>query len=965
MDYVGLTFDNEMRECMTVETVKISKWINHDDLSLDVVFRLTVRHNYKDGQFKKIKRLYAYFHDKDLENLIIDHQALALERERLEKSLSKKKERKFEEDISPLEGYVYPILTKGIVREDDGQRKRIRVDLLDYDLSEDTTKRNILFTLKFRESIYSYDSVKPREAKIPWYYDCLIEPYLLQTLKWSQDEFVPLIESLELWLQIPVGLYKSLSKVNVQPVGHFEQMFLLGKEVAKRFKNAGQPLADEKTLCINWFFSDMSATFAEEIEVTCGLRESEIEDRFVRHFYDNPGDVILVLRELLYKCKAQTLDINRIRFGISDRNVQGILEIFNIMVFQRNRRSMKENLKILQPKLEHFRNLRHGEEFVNRYDIFHDLIHCDKSEDFFSDEISSKLRQFDEFKDVIDPEYKTLMQDLSDLAELTRKFNLYDMDKDKLRYKNEILSMIDKLDHQWIWVGKLTHPDKYILFDVLTNWKHVIEKEYEEQIPRPKIEASIKAKRLVLSETIGIVVSIQNTGNGDATDVYARLLQGDDYETLTEESEIKPFLTSAERPFEPELLIRPKNETGAVISYEICYEDILRRKSKDRFEESIEFIEEEISLKKIENPYIVGDVVRDNRMFYGREELLESIINIFEGKYQINPIFLYGQRRTGKTSTLIQLKKKLGKKFAPVLFNTQEIFGKKTFYQDLMEKIREELGFEHIEIPDIEEDPFGNFKENFYNRAEQGLEGKKVVVMIDEYQLIDELITKGDYREEVIDFLNALVQDGEIKFIFAGSLLPKELKNEKWMELMKFFTTMKVSFLERNDTVDLITEPVKGSMEYDEGGIEKIISLSGCHPCFVQLICHVMVEHHNHDEVTLIGYNSINNHLSDYFERGYNILSDILEAQTDDIQRRVLFYMYDLMEKKKRISVHKSDIELNLMNYEDIERIETIDKSLDQLKKREIIRETTGHPDYYEFMVDLYRHWVKWNIRPG
>jgi hypothetical protein len=965
MDFVGLTFDNEMREFMAVETVKISKWINCNDLSLDVVFRLTVRHNYKDGQFKKIRRFYAYFHDRDFRNLIIDHSALALERKRLEKSLSEKKDRKFEEDISPLEGYLHPILTEELVKEDNGQRKRIRIDLLDYDLSEDTTKRNILFPLKFKESIFSYDSVKPREAKIPWYYDCLIEPYLLQTLKWGRDEFVPSIESLELWLQIPVELYKSLSKVNVQPVGHFEQMFLLGKKVAKRFKNVGQPLADEKTLCINWFFPDMSATFAEEIEVTCGLREFEIEEQFVRRFDDNPGDIIPVLRELLYKCKAQTLDINRITFGISDRNVKKILEIFNVMVFQRNRRSMKENLEMLQPELEHFRKLRHGEEFFHRYDVFHDLIQADKPEDFFSDGISSKLRRFDEFEDLIDPEYKTLMESLSDLAELTKKFKFYDMDKDKLRYKNEILSMIEKLSHQWIWPGKLTHPDKYILIDILTNWKHVIEREYEEQIPKPKIEAAIKAKRLALSETIGIVVSIQNTGNGDAADVYARLLQGDDYEILTEESETKPFLTSAERPFEPELLIRPKNEASAVISYEICYEDILRRKGKDIFEEFIEFVREEISPKKIENPYIVGDVVRDNRMFYGRQELLESIIDNFEGKYQINPVFLYGQRRTGKTSTLIQLKKKLGKKFAPVLFNTQEIFGKKTFYQDLMEKIREELGFGHIEIPDIKEDPLENFKENFYNRVKQGLEGKKVVVMIDEYQLIDELITKGDYQEEIIDFLNALVQDGEIKFIFAGSLQPKELENQKWMELMKFFTTMEVSFLERNDTVDLITEPVRGSMEYDEGGIEKIISLSGCHPCFVQLICHVMVEHHNHDEVTLIGYNSINNHLSDYFERGYNVLSDILEAQTDDIQRKVLFYMYDLMEKKKKISVHKSDIEWSLMNYEDIERIETIDKSLDQLKKREIIRETTGHPDYYEFMVDLYRHWVKRNIRPG
>jgi len=964
MDIVGIAFDGEMKGYITIAAIKISKWIDPNDYSLDIIFRLTIEHKYKDDRFRKIRKFYVYFTEEDLMKIIIDRNAIERERERLEKSLSERsKERKLEEGISPLEGYIYPILTREVIIEYDGERKRIRVDLSDYDLTEDTVKRNILFTLKFEKSVFSHDSILPETAKPTWYYDCLIEPYLVQTLKWSKEEFMPLIESLELWLQIPEKLYKSLSEVNVQPMGHFEQMFLLGKNVAKRFQDAGQPLAEEKTLCINWLFTDVSISSpAEEIEVTWGLRESRVEESFARRFDDNPENFILTLRELLYRSKIQMIDFGFITSRMFNRDIKKILEIFNTMVFQRNRRSMKENLKILLPELEHLRSLKHGEEFFNRYDTFYALIHCDKSQNFFSDETMSRLRRFDEFEDMLDPEYKTIVKDFSTLVELTKKFSLYDMDKDKLRYRNEILSMIDRLDQQW--AGKFTHPDKYILLDILTNWKHIIEKEYEEHVPKPEISATIRTKHLAFTETIGIVFSIINTGKGEASEVQARLLPSDDYDIITKKSEIKAYLTNKGKPFEPELMIKTKNDKTTVVLYEICYKDSVGKYSKEQFEETIEFIEEEIPFQKIENPYIIGDVVRDSRMFYGRKELLTSIIDNFRGKYQINPVFLYGQRRTGKTSTLIQLKKRLKNDFAPVFFTTQEILGGKSFYQDLMEKIREEIGFIDIEIPDIKENPFEDFKNEFYAKIEQKLKGKKIVIMIDEYQRIDEFITRGNYDDEVIDFLNALVQDGEIKLIFAGPLLPEELENMKWTELMKFFITMKVSFLSRNDTIKLIVEPVKGLMEYDEGGIEKTILLSGSHPYFVQLICHTMVEHHNRDEVVLIGYNNVATHLYDYFERGHNVLSDIILAQTNEIQHKILFYMYDFMEKKKTISVHRSEIEWDLMSYEEGIGRDEIQNSLFHLERREIIRRSVDHPDQYEFEIDLYRLWVKWNLRP-
>jgi len=962
MDVVGITFDGELKDHIVIRSLKINKWIDPDNLSLDVIFRLTVEHKYGEDGFKKIRQLYVYFREKDLKSIVIEPHIVEMERKRLEKSLTERsEERKLQEKISPLEGYIYPILTRKVIKEDDGEKKRIKVVFRDYDITEKTKKRFILFPLRFKKSIVISDKVELIMSENPWYYDCVIEPYLVQTLKWNKKEFMPLLEMLRVWLQIPKKLYGSLSAVNIQPVGHFEQMFLLEKEMAEKFQEAGQLLAQEDTLCINWSFSDISISSPpEEIEVTCRLRQFKVEKDFIKRFNDTPGDSILILRELLYLCRVQTIDFNYITSGVSDKNLQKILEIFDTMVFRKNLRPMKRNLDLLLPLLKNFRDFSYGEEFFCRYDMLNALLSCRDSGNFFSEEVSSELRQIQESEDILDPDYIEFMKDINDLTQLTKKFNLFTMDADKPRYKDEVLSKIDNVESKWS--GRLIHPDRHILYRILINWKRIIEKEYEDQVPKPQIDVTMKTKRLAFADKVGIVLSIRNTGKGKAKEIKAKLLHKNDYGTITEESEIKAYLMGGGKSFEPELIINPKRTGKIIVSCEIFYRDALGREIKHQFEEPIKIIKKEISFQKIENPYIIGDIVREKRMFYGREKLITDIIDNLKGKYQTNPVFLYGQRRTGKSSILYQLKDRLRDDFSPILLNTLEIFGKKSFYEDLIEKITKELGFTDIELPHIWEDPFDQFKDEFYDKIRNRLNGKKMILMIDEYHKIDEFIANGNYDDSVIDFLSALVQEGEIELILAGYLRADELQNTKWMDLMRMFITMNVSFLIREDAIRLIREPVEGKIDFDDGAVEKIISLSACHPYFVQLICHEMVEHHNHDKANLIGYENVIVHLSDYFEKGHNILLDIINNQIRDIERKVLFRMYEWIEKKRVISVHKSDIEWNLLEYDkNIERTE-IEQALSDLKRKEIIKKTVERSEYYEFTADLYRHWVKWNV---
>lgn len=941
MNIIGITFDGELKDYIAIRTAKISKWIDPKDLSLKVIFRLTVEHVYGEKGFKKLKGFYVYFGEEDLRNVILS-DIIMLGKKSRGRSLNE--EHELQERISPLRGFIPQIPAIKVKMEKEGDRKRFKVDLEDYKITEETKKINIKFLLKFKRDIYVIDDSR-------WLYNCLIRPYLVQTLKWSKEEFMPLIGFLDVWLQVPRELYGSLSAVNVQPVGYLEQMFLLGKEIAERFQKAEQPLAQEDTLCINWSFPNIrTSSPPEKIDVMCGMRKFEIEDSFVRRLEETPQDSILILREILYLCKVRALNFEYIVTRISNDNLKEVLDIFSKMVFQRYLRPMKKNLSLLLPLLRNLRNLLYGEEFFCRYSVFYALICCKKSEDFSSRQISSILRQIQELEDILDPDYVLLMQDFSDLAELA----------EKSRYKDDILSKINDLDRKWS--GRVVCPDRYILIDILTIWKAIIEKEYEEEIPLPEIDARIKTKRLAYSDQVGFVLSIRNTGPGEAKEVHARLIQTDNYSIVTEKSETKALLSSGGRPFEPELVIKPKNTKETIIQFEIHYKDVLKRDGKSHFKDHLGFIKEKIPFQKIENPYIIGKPVTDRKMFYGREKLLNSIVESFKGKHLTNPIFLFGQRRTGKTSILFHLKERLRDEFSPISFDISEIFGKKLFYDDLMQKIVTELGFSDVETPNIEHDPFNLFMDEFYAKLRQRLNGKRIVLMIDEYQRIDDFITKGDYDDNVIDFLISLAQSEEINIILAGFRPLEELQNKKWTDLMRFFTTLNVSFLNERDVAELISEPVRGLMEYDEGAIEKIISLSGCHPYFVQLICHTMMEYHNLDKINLMGYSDISAHLSKYLDKGENVFHDIIVAQTSEIERKILSSLCDIMEKKKSISVNRSEIEENLAESEEAIERDEIEKALSSLERKEIIRKSTEHPDYYEFRVDLYEHWIKWNL---
>ena len=105
------------------------------------------------------------------------------------------------------------------------------------------------------------------------------------------------------------------------------------------------------------------------------------------------------------------------------------------------------------------------------------------------------------------------------------------------------------------------------------------------------------------------------------------------------------------------------------------------------------------------NPFIVGNPIKTEKMFYGRQDDFEFVNKKLSS--QINQtIVLCGQRRSGKTSILFQiLNGRLGPGFLPIMIDLQTMAGVNSnseFYQRILTEIRNSLERQALPLPELE-----------------------------------------------------------------------------------------------------------------------------------------------------------------------------------------------------------------------------------------------------------------------
>lgn len=365
------------------------------------------------------------------------------------------------------------------------------------------------------------------------------------------------------------------------------------------------------------------------------------------------------------------------------------------------------------------------------------------------------------------------------------------------------------------------------------------------------------------------------------------------------------------------------------------------------------------------NPYIVGNPIRTEMMFFGREDDFHYVEIKLEATAQGVVIVFCGDRRTGKSSILYQiLNGRLGERFVPVFIDLQELVveSDREFFARIMRTIAEAVSSaasQPFEPPAIDagSNPFTLFSD-FLDDALDQIPGRALLVLFDEYELLETKVADGKLSAEIFDYLAALVENKEsLSYIFTGSKRLEERDRRYWRKMLGRAMYRKVSFLSENDARRLITEPVAERVVFGKTAVDSIYRLTAGQPFYTQVLCQNLVDYLNDQEKNLLMPRDLLEVVEDivdnplpqmiYFWDGLNqdervtasILAEVLDDGTSFATARELHR-----------AIRKNNYPVSLSQ-------DSIHSTLEELFRTDVLLKNAE--DGYHFRIGLMRVWIK------
>ncbi len=238
------------------------------------------------------------------------------------------------------------------------------------------------------------------------------------------------------------------------------------------------------------------------------------------------------------------------------------------------------------------------------------------------------------------------------------------------------------------------------------------------------------------------------------------------------------------------------------------------------------------------NPYIIGRPISEPSAFFDRENLFEFVIDNLEKNAQV--ILLHGQRRIGKSSILTQIPVELAHQ--PYSFVVLSLEGKS---HKRLSEVLHELAVEIVDYLELltitppteihlRRHP-ERFADEFLVAVQAHLLGKKLVLLFDEFDAM------GNFSPEaaathLFPYLNGVIERHRSLHIIP--VIGRRLEDlPTLLNLFRGAPNQKIGLLDRDNTYQLITQPVQGILHYEESALQAIYELAAGHPYFTQLLC--------------------------------------------------------------------------------------------------------------------------------
>ncbi|MEQ8462466.1 AAA family ATPase [Coleofasciculus sp. E1-EBD-02] len=360
--------------------------------------------------------------------------------------------------------------------------------------------------------------------------------------------------------------------------------------------------------------------------------------------------------------------------------------------------------------------------------------------------------------------------------------------------------------------------------------------------------------------------------------------------------------------------------------------------------------------QEIDDPYIFGVPLNEQvQLFMGRTSIGLRIEKLILDRRR-PPLLLYGQRRMGKTSLLNNLGRLLPNSIIPMFVDLQ---GAPTSASDhagflynltkgMTNSAKRQAG---LTLPPLTrealtDDPFTTFDE-WLDDVEQTLDNNTALLALDEFEVLDKALTDGRFSEtDVLGMLRHLIQHRpRFKVLLAGSHTIEEF--QRWASYLINVQVVPISYLNEPEARQLIERPIPDfTLRYEPDAVERVLSLTRCHPCLVQLLCSEIVALKNEQEVSirrLATVVDVEAAIPEALSSGSFFFADIERNQVDELGLAILRF---LAAQGEGVSIGKAALSRKFPD--------RLNPTLTLLLQRELIEDSGGG---YCFQVELIRRW--------
>lgn len=364
--------------------------------------------------------------------------------------------------------------------------------------------------------------------------------------------------------------------------------------------------------------------------------------------------------------------------------------------------------------------------------------------------------------------------------------------------------------------------------------------------------------------------------------------------------------------------------------------------------------------ERVRNPYVVGDPVEGN-LFVGREDILKQLKELWILSQHLQSVVIYGHRRMGKTSILLNVANSLGSQVKVAYVNLLRLGNSPQGVADVLMAISDEISDAVNIPPPADEDllnlPYRTFR-RYLKQVEATLSETGLIIALDEFEKIEKLIEKGKIDSDFMEVLRGMVQmSPKIAFALAGLHTLDEMTGDYSHPFFASFINIKVSFMESAATRQILANPHEDFLlDYAPEALSAIYAWTTGQPYLVQLVGFQLVRHYN-EQVFEMGNSRdpvftvedvravIND--PEFFQRGRYYFDGVWgqAARGAPGQQEVL----------RAIAPHREGLDINTLAEFTGMNETNLQPALDSLIRHDVVWEIDGK---WRIIVELFRVWV-------